>query len=71
MKRIKPEKELANGWTRWVQPVKRGYIMACCDCGLCHRMDFRIHEGRVQFRAQRAPAYTRKARKTKPCAPAE
>jgi len=23
-----------------VQPVKRGYKFACCDCGLVHRMDF-------------------------------
>ena len=55
MKRMKIERELANGWTRWVQPVKRGYLMACCDCGLVHRMDFRVVDGRVQFRAQRAP----------------
>jgi hypothetical protein len=37
----------------WVQPVEEGYKMACCDCGLVHKMDFRIHEGRVQFRAFR------------------
>lgn len=37
----------------WVQPIASGYKMACCDCGLVHDMDFRIHEGRVQFRARR------------------
>lgn len=37
----------------WVQPVRRGYKLACCDCGLVHTMDFRIYKGRVQFRADR------------------
>jgi hypothetical protein len=26
----------------WVRPVRRGYKMACCDCGLVHRMDFML-----------------------------
>lgn len=63
VKRFRVEKEVANGWSQWIQPVKRGYLMACCDCGLVHRMDFRIHEGSVEFRAQRAPVYTRQQRK--------
>ncbi len=37
----------------WVQPVRSGYKMACCDCGLVHNMDFRIKEGRAQFRVFR------------------
>ena len=37
----------------WVQPVRKGYRLACCDCGLVHEMDFRIKNGRVQFRARR------------------
>ena len=64
-KRIRVEKEIANGWSRWVQPVMRGYLLACCDCHLVHRMDFRVIEGRVQFRAQRANAYTRRERARK------
>ena len=36
----------------WIQPVRKGYKMACCDCGLTHSLDFRIHKGRVQFRAR-------------------
>jgi hypothetical protein len=42
----------------WIQPVRRGYRMACCDCGLVHEMDFRIAGGRVQFRAARATRST-------------
>jgi hypothetical protein len=34
----------------WVQPIRKGYKMACCDCGLVHTLDFRVHRGRVQFR---------------------
>jgi hypothetical protein len=42
----------------WQQPVRRGYKLACCDCGLVHKMDFRVHCGRAQFRAFRAPRST-------------
>lgn len=55
----------------WVQPIRKGYKLACCDCGLVHTMDFRIHKGRAQFRAfrhNRATAGMRNAdkqRKTK------
>lgn len=37
----------------WVQPVKKAYKMACCDCGLVHNLDFRVKDGRIQFRAFR------------------
>jgi hypothetical protein len=37
----------------WIQPVRSGYRMACCDCGLVHEIDFRIVKGRVQFRVRR------------------
>ena len=37
----------------WIQPVRRGYKLSCCDCGLVHNLDFRIAGGRVQFRAFR------------------
>lgn len=62
-KRIRVEKELADGWSRWVQPVMKGYLLSCCDCRLVHRLDFRIHKGRIQFRAKRATGYTRRERK--------
>jgi hypothetical protein len=52
-----------RGFTNWVQPVRRGYMMACCDCGLVHEMSFRVVNGRVQFRARRAPKYTARERR--------
>jgi hypothetical protein len=54
----------------WVQPVRRGYKLACCDCGLVHRVDFRLYRGRVQFRAfrnERATALMRRHAKRKSC----
>ena len=44
-------------FTEWVRPVRRGYKMACCDCGLVHDMDFRIRKewrgNVVEFRVSR------------------
>lgn len=37
----------------WEQPVRKNYKMACCDCGLVHDVDFRIHKGKIQMRARR------------------
>ena len=50
----------------WVRPIKRGYKMVCCDCGLVHRMDFdHIPHGRgrkVIIRAWRDDEETVKGR---------
>jgi hypothetical protein len=46
----------------WVRPRKT-YYMACCDCGLVHKMEFRIHEGKIQFRAWRSKRATSNVRK--------
>lgn len=27
---------------QWIRPKMTGHILGCCDCGLIHRMDFRI-----------------------------
>lgn len=50
----------------WVQPVRRNYKMSCCDCGLVHRVNFRIYRGRIQmqaFRNERSTAAVRRWRK--------
>lgn len=49
----------------WIQPIRRGYKMACCDCGLVHDMDFRIYKGRVQLRARRNKRSTGQKRRHK------
>lgn len=34
----------------WQQPIRRGYKLCCCDCGLVHTMDFKVKNGRAEFR---------------------
>lgn len=29
-----------GGWTDWIYPISKGYLMKCCDCGLVHEMQF-------------------------------
>jgi hypothetical protein len=48
---------------QWVQPIRRGYKMACCDCGLVHVVDFRIRHGRIQLRAVRDARATGQVRR--------
>lgn len=42
----------------WVQPTRKGYKMACCDCGLVHTLDFILvpygdGKRKIRFRAFR------------------
>lgn len=41
----------------WVQPRRKAYYMKCCECGLAHKLEFRLMKwgnGRkIQFRAWR------------------
>lgn len=43
---------------QWVQPIRRGYRMKCCDCGLVHILNFRLVKTTrgnfIQFQAFRA-----------------
>lgn len=58
----------AAGWTEWVQPIRRGYKMRCCECCLVHEMQFRVYNGRAQFKARRhvrATAASRRKRARK------
>ncbi len=34
----------------WMRPISSGYKLACCDCGLVHKYDFRVEDGHVEFR---------------------
>lgn len=49
----------------WVRPTRRGYKLACCDCGLVHKMDFRVVGGRAQFRVFRDNRATGQIRRWK------
>ena len=63
MSKFLVEHAVKDGWTRWVQPIRKGYKMVCCDCGLVHDMNSRVKNGRVQFqmkRNNRSTALTRR-----------
>lgn len=50
----------------WIQPIRKGYKLACCSCGLVHRVDFRVYKRRVQvrfWRDNRATAAVRRERR--------
>jgi Zn-finger protein len=55
----------------WVQPVRNGYLMQCCDCGLVHRMDFKMvkyaggKRRKIRFRVYRASKETARVRKAR------
>lgn len=42
-----------DGWTEWIEPDQKLYRIRCCDCRLVHDLQFRIDDGKVQFRARR------------------
>lgn len=53
--------------SRWRTPVRKGYKLGCCDCGLIHRIDFRLvgprHFRQIQlryFRDERATGQRRR-----------
>ena len=37
----------------WVWPVRNGFKLACCDCGLVHEMDFRVLNRHIEYRVKR------------------
>jgi hypothetical protein len=52
----------------WIRPVRRGYLLACCDCGLVHRMNFRLlgkKRKRIEFAVFLAPRRTAALRREK------
>lgn len=46
----------------WVEPYRRRYYLKCCDCGLVHRLNFRVLKGAVHFQAFRVKGSGRKRR---------
>ena len=52
----------------WVRPKRRGYKMACCDCGLVHTLNFRVVDGHIEFQPfldNRATAAKRREKRKK------
>jgi hypothetical protein len=50
----------------WVPMAKKGQELQCCDCGLVHRIDFRVSSvGRIDARFYRDNRLTASARRLK------
>jgi len=47
----------------WTRPRLRNFREQCCDCGLIHRLDFRLVDGRIEFRTRRDNRATAAARR--------
>ena len=47
----------------WIRVPKRGYKEQCCDCGLVHRLNFRIVDGQIEIQTFRDSRATNGARK--------
>ena len=50
----------------WTRPRMRNFREQYCDCGLIHRLDFRIADGRIEFRTRRDDRATAAARRACP-----
>lgn len=53
---MKKFKKIQDG--EWVQPTRNGYLMKCCDCGLVHKLNFKLirygnGKNKIRFQAFR------------------
>lgn len=53
--------QLVDG--EWFRPRMRGGREMCCSCALVHKVDYRIVDGRVEFRAVQQKRATANARR--------
>jgi hypothetical protein len=42
----------------WIYPLSAYHLLACCDCGLVHKFEFRRSGSRVKLRAWREKQLT-------------
>jgi hypothetical protein len=47
----------------WRTPPRKEFFRACCDCGLVHREEYRVRDGKVQYRVWRDKAETKLERR--------
>jgi hypothetical protein len=50
-------------YNEWIEPSMKNFEWVCCDCGLTHKVDFKIRGRHVELRARRAEKLTAKERK--------
>jgi hypothetical protein len=42
VKFIPVKQKSSRHFSEWQTPKMKGYLMKCCDCGLVHKLDFRV-----------------------------
>ncbi len=51
----------------WVKPRMKGYLLKCCDCGLVHRVHFKVirhaRGHKIMFRSWRLRKRKKKTKK--------
>jgi hypothetical protein len=66
MPRVRQEYANEDGWSDWIHPLP-GYRMLCCDCGLSHNLELKLHtDGKVYMRMKRNARSTAQARRARP-----
>ena len=51
-----------DGWSDWISPIMKRYMMSCCDCGLVHQLRFQVvkitrYLGRGRWRAKKVAGF--------------
>lgn len=63
MIKVKKITILEGEWTRWYK--NRPKFLTCCDCGLAHKMQFRVKNGCLEIKTYRDGGMTRHHRAVK------
>jgi hypothetical protein len=46
----------------WVTISWKGQHEQCCNCGMSHKVDYRVEDGKLQFRARQVKLLKRRPR---------
>ncbi len=60
-KRKEPYYHVTDG--EWLQVKMRGQLDQCCDCGLVHKQNYRIRDGKIEVQVFRHGPATGGARR--------
>lgn len=49
----------------WIAPKRQGFKLACCDCGLVHKINFYVEDGHLEMAFERDNRATAASRRNK------
>lgn len=47
----------------WFKPTMKNHMEQCCDCGLIHKVEYRIVDGEIEYKAWRVKGETKEVRR--------